>query len=73
MIAVVTRQNPDGTYDEVGMRNRRVTAEYSSKQMLLKHGLPRGWQGSMRIELFANADAMRASKPKETFRYTHFI
>lgn len=44
MKVIVTRQNPDGTFDNVGMNNRFVTASYQSIASLLRYGIPSHWQ-----------------------------
>jgi hypothetical protein len=57
MKAIVTRQNADGSYDAVGMNNRRVTRTYFSEANLLRYGLrfcaglwPKGTH--IRVEIF---------------------
>jgi hypothetical protein len=48
---IVTRKNPDGTYDSVGMLNRYVTNRYGSRATLVRYGIPMDWQLSgVRIE-----------------------
>lgn len=52
--AIVTRQNPDGTFDEVGMNSRYITGTYVSVDSLLRrHKLPNWWKGSeVRYEFY---------------------
>jgi hypothetical protein len=39
MKAIITRQNADGTYDEVGINNRMLRSEYKSIKSLLRYGI----------------------------------
>lgn len=58
--AIVTKQNADGTFDEVGMDNRTIVGNnfgkkrYKSVQTLVHYGLPNGWKGrhNLRIECY---------------------
>lgn len=57
MKAIATVQNPDGTYDEVGMNNRRTTNAYQTERGLMRYGLkfcaglwPHG--ARVRVEIF---------------------
>lgn len=52
MKAIVTRANPDGSFDEVGMNNRFVTNTYKTKHGLLRYGIPAIFKGKVRIEIF---------------------
>lgn len=53
MRAIITRANPDGTFDNVGIRNRMVTGSYKTVRGLIKHGVPKNWsEGRLRLELF---------------------
>jgi hypothetical protein len=48
---IITRQNSDGTFDEVGMNNRYVTGGYMSQRTLIRYGIPMHWQlAGVRIE-----------------------
>lgn len=58
MIAIITRQNADGTYDQVGMRNRRVSAEYKSVGNLCRYAFHDNDHGKFRLELYANREAI---------------
>lgn len=37
--AIVTAQNDDGSYSEVGTNTRRVTKAYTSERTLMRYGL----------------------------------
>jgi len=52
MRAIITRANPDGSFDEVGMNNRTVTKSYKTRRGLINHGLPANFKGRLRIEIF---------------------
>ena len=50
---VITRQNENGTYDEVGMRNRTVVSGYKTYRGALQYGIkPFGRGGMVRVEAF---------------------
>lgn len=50
---VVTRQNPDGTYDEVGMTNRTVISGYKTIRNAMKYGvIPFGRGRKCRVEQY---------------------
>jgi hypothetical protein len=51
MKALVTKQNPDGTYDEVGMNNRLVLSVPSSS--LVRRRMQHLKAGTYRVELFS--------------------
>lgn len=53
MKAIITRANPDGSFDEVGMNNRTVTKSYKTREGLFKYGIPDSFNGRLRIEIFA--------------------
>ena len=58
MTFIVTLENPDGTYDEVGMRNRFLTSHYKTTSSLLRWGMPRHWKKSgntVRIEHYSGS------------------
>lgn len=58
MTFIVTLANPDGTYDEVGMRNRFLTSHYKTITTLIKWGIPRHWKKSgnkVRIEHYSGS------------------
>lgn len=53
MKAIVTRQNADGTYDNVGMNNRTLFSQYRTKVGLIHYGVKRFANGKKcRVELF---------------------
>ena len=60
MKAIITYPNPDGTYDEVGTRNKWLTSHYKTERGLLRYAV----QGRpARIEYFTNifADPYKVS------------
>lgn len=66
MLAVITKRNDDGTYDEVGMRNRRITGEYKSLATMLRgHGRPQT-PGTYRYELYPSRETFYRDSPMET-------
>lgn len=71
MIAIVTRQNSDGTFDDIGMNNRTVTGHYKTEKNLLKFGIPEHFKksGKVRVEFFVNSILME-NKPFKTMHVT---
>lgn len=66
MITLVTRQNENGTFDEVGMNNRRIYREYQSVRSALRYAA-RDWVGTLRFEFFPDQGFMNpATKPFRT-------
>ena len=53
MTVIVTRQNPDGSYDEVGMLNRRIYRQYNSIKTALRYAA-KNWTGPVRFEFCDN-------------------
>ena len=50
---VITRQNEDGTYDEVGMRNRTVVSGYKTYRGALQYAIkPFGRGTFVRVEVY---------------------
>jgi hypothetical protein len=50
---IVTRQNADGTYDEVGMRNRTVVSGYKTYAGALRYAIkPFGQGATVRVEVY---------------------
>jgi hypothetical protein len=56
MRAIITRENRDGSFDNVGMNNRIVSRSYMSEAQLIRHAVvpyaessPTGW---VRVEVF---------------------
>lgn len=55
-IFVLTRQNPDGTFDEVGMNNRTVVSGYKTYRNAYKWAInPFGNGRLVRVEEFAGS------------------
>jgi len=52
MKAIVTKQNDDGTFDEVGMGNRFVTASYKTKKNLIRYNTDRDFKRTIRFEIY---------------------
>jgi hypothetical protein len=66
MLIIYTRQNPDGSYDEVGMNNRGITKDYKTTAGFLRHGLPTSFYGhTVRLEVFYN-DQRTVGEPDKT-------
>ena len=59
MTVIVTRQNQDGSYDEVGMRNRRLYSHYSTIKGARRYAA-QGWTGNIRFEYFNKTYAPKA-------------
>jgi hypothetical protein len=51
MKAIITRQNNDGTYDEVGMNNITISGEYKTKLGLHVSAQKFSNGGKVRIEI----------------------
>jgi len=49
MVVIVTRQNPDGSYDKVGMVNRRLYKQYKSIRSARRYAA-RDWSDPCRFE-----------------------
>jgi hypothetical protein len=49
---IITQPNQDGSYDEVGMRNRYLTSSYSTVKGLLRYGIAKHFTGQIRIEVY---------------------
>jgi hypothetical protein len=53
MKIIYTRQNKDGSYDEVGMDNRRLTSKYTTTNGFVRHGIPSDYYGhTLRLEVW---------------------
>lgn len=72
MRAIVTRENPDGTFDNVGIFNRTITKAYKTEQQLLRYGVTpyaetsrSGW---VRVEVFRRSIY---GEPDDVFTYNH--
>ena len=66
MKAIVTIRNQDGSYDEVGMRNRFVTNAYKTQAGLLR-GIRRITSKAIRVEVYHNNEINSQPKPDQTF------
>lgn len=66
MKAIITLQNPDGSYDEVGMNNRRVFGPLRSESTLLAR--LKSWAGkkAFRAEIF-NGDSIYSTPARTLF------
>lgn len=63
--AIVTRQNDNGTYDEVGMNNRRVLI--ASAETYIVRQAHKLWQGkTKRVELFHDYTFYKNEPPHKT-------
>jgi hypothetical protein len=63
---IVTRQNTDGTFDEVGSNNRTVITGYKSYQSAMRYAIKPFAQGRVvRVEVYHNDNVHRT--PDETF------
>jgi hypothetical protein len=65
--AIVTKQNADGTFDEVGMNNRTIIGPYKRLSTILKHADE--WAGpnkTIRVELYRNTSLSLQDKPYDT-------
>ena len=55
MKLILTRQNPNGTYDEVGMNNRTVITGYKTVRNAIKYRvLPFGQGRPVRVEEYGD-------------------
>lgn len=52
MKAIVTRQNPDGSFDEVGMNNRTVFGPYRAQRTIEKLAAEFAGRRGYRVELY---------------------
>ncbi len=52
MILIITKQNPDGTYDDVGMSNMTLLHEYKSVATAWKYCISKWEKGMYRIEVY---------------------
>lgn len=62
MRAIITRQNPDGTYDTVGMNNRSLTKDYGSVHALVRYGIKPAVDAAgkpCKVEIFQDARLTR--------------
>ena len=53
MKIIYTKANKDGSYDEVGMNNRRLTSDYTTTRGFIRYGIPTDFYGNtLRLEVF---------------------
>jgi len=53
MKIIYTRQNKDGSYDNVGMNNQRLTSKYTTTNGFLRYGIPDTFRGhTLRLEVY---------------------
>lgn len=64
MKAIVTIRNEDGSYDEVGMRNRFVTNNYRTRRNLIRFGVRKVTSKAVRLELYHN-HLLESEKPNQ--------
>lgn len=64
MKAIVTIRNQDGSYDEVGMRNRFVTNNYRTRRNLIRFGVRKVTSKDVRLELYHN-HLLESEKPNQ--------
>lgn len=64
---IVTRQNDDGSYDEVGMNNRCIISGYKTFRNAFKYGInPFGNGKRVRVEVYGESVH---SKPLGVYTY----
>lgn len=56
MRAIITKQNDDGTYNDVGMNNRYLSKPYSTERGLIRFAIPKFWTvHKVRLEIFGES------------------
>jgi hypothetical protein len=61
MKIIYTRQNKDGSYDEVGMNNQRLTSNYTTTNGFIRYGIPSDFYGNtLRLQVFYGDNIYRA-------------
>jgi hypothetical protein len=61
MKIIYTRQNKDGSYDNVGMNNQRLTSNYTTTNGFLRYGIPDNFRGNtLRLEVYFGDSIYRA-------------
>jgi len=61
MKIIYTRQNKDGSYDEVGMNNRRLTSKYNTTNGFIRYGIPSDYYGNtLKLEVWYGDNIYRA-------------
>jgi hypothetical protein len=60
MKIIYTRKNPDGSYDECGMRNRGLTSSYKTTSGFIRYGIPTSFYGcALRLEVWYGENIYR--------------
>jgi len=60
MKIICTRQNKDGSYDEVGTKNRSLTSAYTTTNGFLRYGLPSDYYGHrIRLQVWYGGNIYR--------------
>jgi len=60
MKIICTRPNKDGTYDEVGTRNRFLTTSYTTTNGFLRYGIPSDYHGRrIRLQVWYGGNIYR--------------
>lgn len=65
MKAIVTHQNEDGTFDDVGTNNRFVTKQYKTERNLIKFNRNPKFPRKVRFEFYRSC-IIREDKPYKT-------
>ena len=53
MKIIYTRQNADGSYDQCGMNNQRLTSHYKTTSGFLRYGIPSNFYGNtLKLEVW---------------------
>jgi len=61
MKIIYTRQNKDGSYDECGMNNQRLTSNYTTTNGFIRYGIPADFYGNtLRLQVFYGDNIYRA-------------
>lgn len=66
MKVVVTRQNSDGTYDEVGMNNKCLISHLKAKYAIDRHARAFGRGSRVRLEYYSDNE-FYSEKPRKTY------
>jgi hypothetical protein len=57
---ICSRQNSDGSYDDVGMNNRFLTSQYNTVRGFIRYGIPTSYYGNtLRLEVFYGDNVYR--------------
>ena len=59
---ICTRQNENGSYDEVGMKNRCFTSKYATTSGFIRYGIPSQFYGNrIRVQVWYGENIYRQS------------